>query len=122
MTIPHLRLTNGPTADTLDLRWQEQALCAQTDPEAFFPEPGRLAHAAKRICARCDVRAECLQHALTHHEAYGIWGGLTPNERAALAHGMAAVDEADQDEAAAQAERPLRRTRDNRRDTTRRAA
>jgi WhiB family redox-sensing transcriptional regulator len=23
-----------------DLTWQERALCAQTDPEAFFPEKG----------------------------------------------------------------------------------
>src|SRR5262245_45714039 len=80
----HLRLTNGPSANEPDPHWQEQALCTQTDPEAFFPEPGRLANAAKRICARCDVRGECLEYALANDERFGIWGGLTEHERREL--------------------------------------
>ena len=38
--------------------WQEQALCAQTDPEAFFPEKGGSTREAKRICQACAVRDE----------------------------------------------------------------
>jgi WhiB family transcriptional regulator, redox-sensing transcriptional regulator len=43
------------------LSWQERALCAQTDPEAFFPEKGGSTREAKRVCLSCEVRAECLE-------------------------------------------------------------
>ena len=45
--------------DAAVLPWQEQALCAQTDPEAFFPEKGGSTREAKRVCSRCEVRADC---------------------------------------------------------------
>jgi WhiB family transcriptional regulator, redox-sensing transcriptional regulator len=64
--------------------WQENALCAQTDPEAFFPEKGGSTREAKRICAGCEVRAECLEYALAHDERFGIWGGLSERERRRL--------------------------------------
>ena len=46
------------------LGWQERALCAQTDPEAFFPEKGGSTREAKRVCLSCEVRGECLEYAL----------------------------------------------------------
>jgi WhiB family transcriptional regulator, redox-sensing transcriptional regulator len=61
--------------------WQERALCAETDPEAFFPEKGGSTREAKRICSGCEVRAECLEYALAHDERFGIWGGLSERER-----------------------------------------
>ncbi|RCW39205.1 transcription factor WhiB [Halopolyspora algeriensis] len=64
--------------------WQERALCAQTDPEAFFPEKGGSTREAKRICAGCEVRSECLEYALEHDERFGIWGGLSERERRRL--------------------------------------
>jgi WhiB family redox-sensing transcriptional regulator len=64
--------------------WQAQALCAQTDPEAFFPEKGGSARAAKAVCMQCPVRAECLAFALEHDERYGVWGGLSERERRRL--------------------------------------
>ena len=51
-------------------------MCAQTDPEAFFPEKGGSTREAKKVCLSCDVRAECLEYALGHDERFGIWGGL----------------------------------------------
>lgn len=66
------------------LGWQERALCAQTDPEAFFPEKGGSTREAKRVCTSCDVRAECLEYALAHDERFGIWGGLSERERRKL--------------------------------------
>ena len=42
------------------LSWQERALCAQTDPEAFFPEKGGSTREAKKVCLSCEVRSECL--------------------------------------------------------------
>jgi len=61
--------------------WQARALCAQTDPEAFFPEKGGSTRDAKRICARCEVKENCLNYALDHDERFGIWGGLSERER-----------------------------------------
>jgi WhiB family transcriptional regulator, redox-sensing transcriptional regulator len=76
----------GSVADLLGNapEWQERALCAQTDPEAFFPEKGGSTREAKRICSRCEVRAECLEYALSHNERFGIWGGLSERERRKL--------------------------------------
>ena len=64
-----------------ELAWQERALCAQTDPEAFFPEKGGSTREAKRVCMSCEVRAECLDYALAKDERFGIWGGLSERER-----------------------------------------
>ena len=67
-----------------DPGWQELALCAQTDPEAFFPEKGGSTREAKRVCGSCEVRAECLDYALANDERFGIWGGLSERERRRL--------------------------------------
>jgi len=66
------------------LSWQTDALCSQTDPEAFFPEKGGSTRDAKRICTTCDVRAQCLEYALQNDERFGIWGGLSERERRKL--------------------------------------
>ncbi|HWC23313.1 MAG TPA: WhiB family transcriptional regulator [Flexivirga sp.] len=66
------------------LSWQERALCAQTDPEAFFPEKGGSTREAKKVCIGCDVKSECLEYALAHDERFGIWGGLSERERRKL--------------------------------------
>jgi WhiB family redox-sensing transcriptional regulator len=67
-----------------DSDWHDKALCAQTDPEAFFPEKGGSTREAKKICTGCEVRAECLAYALAHDERFGIWGGLSERERRRL--------------------------------------
>lgn len=75
-------------ADPLDvdgeLAWQVDALCAQTDPEAFFPEKGGSTRDAKKVCSACTVRSECLEYALGNDERFGIWGGLSERERRRL--------------------------------------
>ena len=73
-----------PVADDEALAWQADALCAQTDPEAFFPEKGGSTREAKRICESCEVSAECLEFALQNDERFGIWGGLSERERRKL--------------------------------------
>jgi WhiB family redox-sensing transcriptional regulator len=70
--------------DEAQLAWQADSLCAQTDPEAFFPEKGGSTRDAKKICASCDVRAQCLEYALRNDERFGIWGGLSERERRKL--------------------------------------
>jgi WhiB family transcriptional regulator, redox-sensing transcriptional regulator len=69
-------------------QWQDKALCAQTDPEAFFPEKGGSTREAKKICLGCEVRHECLEYALAHDERFGIWGGLSERERRRLKRGV----------------------------------
>jgi WhiB family redox-sensing transcriptional regulator len=78
---PQTPWTEVPSAED---GWRLDALCAETDPEAFFPEKGGSTREAKRVCLGCDVRAECLEFALTNDERFGIWGGLSERERRRL--------------------------------------
>ena len=71
-------------ADDGGLTGQERSLCAQTDPEAFFPEKGGSTREAQKVCVGCDVRSECLEYALANDERFGIWGGLSERERRKL--------------------------------------
>lgn len=93
MTPPHSGADRAPVAEPLAVpgRWADRALCAQADPDAWFPDRGRRESItlAKRICGHCPVRAECLDYALSGADTWrgiasGIWGGTTPRERAQL--------------------------------------
>ena len=78
-------IMGGETTDEAsEMSWQERSLCAQTDPEAFFPEKGGSTREAKKVCVGCEVRQECLEYALEHDERFGIWGGLSERERRKL--------------------------------------
>lgn len=62
--------------------------CQGEDPELFFPVavrgPGLVqVMAAKAVCLRCAVRADCLSYALAGGQA-GVWGGTTQEERRAM--------------------------------------
>lgn len=74
----------GDTADDGQLAWQADALCAQTDPEAFFPEKGGSTRDAKKVCGSCPVKQQCLEYALSNDERFGIWGGMSERERRKL--------------------------------------
>lgn len=78
--------------------WLAQAFCSgsPTPPDTWYPEhrttlgPSTRAdaeQAAIEICAVCPVATECLLYALAHQEPHGIWGGLTPRQRRAVAAG-----------------------------------
>ena len=66
--------------------WRRRAACARrgVDPELFFPEKGGRVEPAKRICARCPVRDDCLADAIATRDEFGIRGGTTPGERRRL--------------------------------------
>ena len=79
----------GPIADVWD--WQFEGACRRSDPTVFFhPEgergPTRASRdqQAKAICATCPVMKECAAHALSVREPYGVWGGLTEEDREAI--------------------------------------
>ena len=56
--------------------WGEAALCAQVGPSFFFPEDGESVEQARRICAKCPVRIECLTDAVRTAEHDGIRAGF----------------------------------------------
>jgi WhiB family transcriptional regulator, redox-sensing transcriptional regulator len=80
--VPSVRRVTEDNDDPL--AWQADSLCAQTDPEAFFPEKGGSTREAKKICASCEVKSQCLEYALKNDERFGIWGGLSERERRKL--------------------------------------
>jgi WhiB family redox-sensing transcriptional regulator len=61
--------------------WMGDALCAQTDPDGFFPEKGGNGRPAQKVCMSCGVREECLEYALANDQRWGVWGGLSEHER-----------------------------------------
>jgi WhiB family redox-sensing transcriptional regulator len=82
-----------------DTTWQDRALCFGDEPDLYYPEGDSFAEippapevvqaradAAKDVCSRCPVRAECLAFALANGEEFGVWGGMEPDERFALLH------------------------------------
>lgn len=79
------------SGDFDDQPWAVDALCAQIGGDFWFPdkdgtgEPGQNhARQAKKICAACPVRNQCLAYAIDHDERYGIWGGLSERERRSI--------------------------------------
>jgi len=79
----------GPIADIWE--WQVRGLCRGRDSAQFFHPDGergssrrRREAAAKQVCGRCPVRAECAAYSLKVHEPYGVWGGFTETERQRL--------------------------------------
>ncbi len=84
LVIDRPRLWSPPAA------WTAQASCAD-DPELMFAEDLRSVAEAKRACAACPVASDCLAYALDHAEPFGVWGGLTAEERAAVLAGKRAV-------------------------------
>lgn len=74
-----------PTVYEHEMRWTKQAACKGMDPEAFFPGRGsRVSLEVRATCAGCPVKADCLEHAVTHHEWAGYWGGTSEHERREL--------------------------------------
>ncbi|ADG75476.1 transcription factor WhiB [Cellulomonas flavigena DSM 20109] len=79
----------GPVMDLWE--WQFEGACRDADQDLFFHPEGergsarrRRAEAAKAICATCPVLKECREQSLAVREPYGVWGGLSEEERAAV--------------------------------------
>lgn len=72
--------------------WRTHALCAQTDPELFYPQDAFASIAARETCLGCPVRVPCLNDGLD--EQHGIWGGWTADERKALRRRLRSANKA----------------------------
>ena len=63
------------------MSWRDAAACRGVDPEVFFPERGESVAKAKKVCAGCPVRDECLEYAEETLQKFGVWGGLSERQR-----------------------------------------
>jgi WhiB family transcriptional regulator, redox-sensing transcriptional regulator len=61
--------------------WMALGLCRMYSPSTFFPSDGVGVDKARKICASCPVKNECLEHALEHRIEHGVWGGCSERER-----------------------------------------
>jgi WhiB family redox-sensing transcriptional regulator len=86
----HLMTRNSvlPNVNSADWAWQVSAACRGLGDELFYGadrERGRSKRrreqAAKAVCAACPTVMPCLLWAMATGEPYGVWGGLTPEER-----------------------------------------
>lgn len=80
---------HAPQSVSTDTRaWAEEGACKPRhghDPSWWFPQADwshlhPYVKKAKSVCQECPVRKECLSYGM-EHEPYGIWGGLTEQER-----------------------------------------
>ncbi|MFD9465579.1 WhiB family transcriptional regulator [Streptomyces sp. NPDC060027] len=69
---------------------EQNAACAEQNPELFFPKNADGEAFAKQICRGCPVVRECLMQALRLGDEYAVLGATTPAERAALTRRLAA--------------------------------
>lgn len=61
--------------------WMAEGLCRYYAPGSFFPSDGVGVDKARKICAECPVKAECLEYALVNRIEHGVWGGCSERER-----------------------------------------
>lgn len=69
----------------MDTDWMLEGKCRDLPPETFFPSDGVGVEVARRICADCPVKAECLEYALYNRIEHGVWGGASERERRRIA-------------------------------------
>lgn len=77
----------------LSTAWKAAGECRSVPPHLFFPERGESTKDAKAICARCQVRVECLEFAIENCEKFGIWGGTSEKERRVIRRNRARAAE-----------------------------
>ena len=70
-------LVNGSN----DAKWMADGLCLKFDYDLCYPEKKARIADAKKVCAMCPVRTDCLNWAIEHDETEGVWGGMGPAER-----------------------------------------
>lgn len=71
--------------------WRSEGRCLDSKTHIFFPVTDKTDIAAtveaRKICAGCPVRQECLDFAISTNQV-GIWGGKTTTERAGIRRKM----------------------------------
>ena len=88
-----------PEQMTGSMDWQMRASCRGLSGDLFFnadnergPSKRHREASAKAVCATCPVLQACLDWALRVGEPYGVWGGMSTDERHnLLEHGRLAI-------------------------------
>ena len=72
--------------------------CQNTDPELWFGDSNQNGYTgnergfnysdARKLCNKCPVRQQCLEYALANREEFGMWGGLSPQQRNKILRGQ----------------------------------
>lgn len=85
LPLDHIRASGHVVSELDGIRWRLRGRCAGDQSGAWFADLRTpAARLARQVCAACPVRMRCLAAALLYGEEYGIWGGLSPEERAEL--------------------------------------
>ena len=89
-------MKHNPQLDNLrpvydEWEWQDLGACKDTDPELFFLDHNvrhvqkrKKEQAAIKVCQACPVVQQCLDHSLRVPEFYGVWGGMTADQRMSM--------------------------------------
>ena len=75
------KICGGMVVATSEIQWRQLGACRGLDPTIFYPDDDDEGLEAKSVCDGCSVRVACLEHALSHREKSGVWGGATEKER-----------------------------------------
>jgi len=70
-----------PPPDHHEQSWMLKGRCRELAPSEFFPSDGVGVERARKICADCPVKDECLEYALKYRIDHGVWGGASERER-----------------------------------------
>lgn len=80
------------TEKQIDLSWRDHAACIGKSDLFFSDNMSTVVSKAKQVCSTCVVRLKCLDHAMKNHE-FGVWGGMTANERRKAKRKLSAVQD-----------------------------
>lgn len=68
----------------METTWMATGNCNNHPPAVFFPSDGVGVEVAKKICATCPVKEQCLEYALEARIDHGVWGGASERQRRRL--------------------------------------
>jgi len=68
----------------MNVQWMSKAKCKGREDINFFPDKGQVPTEARRFCADCPVKTQCIDYAVVNNISDGVWGGTTPRERRVL--------------------------------------
>ena len=71
--------------DPREGQWYKLAACKGMGHKIFYTDrtsEQRTYTEARKVCRKCPVRNQCLALALLECDEFGLWGAMTPGERA----------------------------------------
>jgi len=88
MTTPRQKREQKSYTDLLRAITANGGVECEQLPDVFFPEDSawvveqrQMKALAKEVCGRCPLMNQCAEYGLISNQTFGIWGGLTAQER-----------------------------------------